>query len=262
MSSPERIQKLLARAGYGSRREVERWVEQGLITINGEVARLGAQASVDDKITLRGELLALGAVAKFRPRVIAYHKPLGEVVSRKDPEGRSTVFDNLPRMQTSRWIAVGRLDVNTSGLLLFTNDGELAAKLMHPSSEIEREYAVRVLGEVDSDALKQLRTGVDLEDGMAHFESIAESGGGGANRWYHVMLKEGRNHEVRRLWASQGVTVSRLTRVRFGPVTLPKWLKPGKWQELESKPMSQLYRAVGLQPPSISDRKRRGRRRR
>lgn len=245
----ERLQKLLARLGHGSRREIERWIEDGLITVNGRVATLGDQAGPEDKVTIRGRVVPLKASA--RPRVIAYHKPDGELTTRKDPEGRPTVFEHLPRLRNGRWIAVGRLDYNTSGLLLFTTDGELAARLMHPSTEVEREYAVRVLGEVSPEALRQLTTGVELEDGPARFETLRDAGGAGANHWYHVTLREGRNREVRRLCEAVGLTVSRLTRVRYGPVALGRALRAGRWRDLEPREMGALYQAAGLdwQPP-------------
>jgi 23S rRNA pseudouridine2605 synthase len=248
--SSERIQKLLARAGYGSRREVERWIEQGQISVNGVQAGLGDKASLEDTIHLKGKLLSLNRLTSFRPRILAYHKPEGELVSRKDDQGRKTVFDHLPSMQSSRWISVGRLDLNSAGLLLFTNDGELANRLMHPSSEIEREYAVRVLGEVSASAFQRLQDGVVLEDGKAGFERIVDAGGRGANHWYHVVLKEGRKREVRRLWESQGIRVSRLMRIRYGPVVLERSLRVGKWKELHYREARDLYLAAGMKPPS------------
>lgn len=253
----ERLQKLLASLGHGSRREIERWISEGLVTVNGRVATLGDQAGPEDKVTVRGRVIPLKAAA--RPRVIVYHKPDGELTTRKDPEGRPTVFEHLPRLRNGRWIAVGRLDYNTSGLLLFTTDGELAAKLMHPSGEVEREYAVRILGEVSPDALKQLTTGVELEDGPARFETLREAGGTGANRWYHVTLREGRNREVRRLWEAVGLTVSRLARVRYGPVSLGRDLRAGRWRDLEPGEMGALYAAAGLPwtPPKIRREERR-----
>jgi 23S rRNA pseudouridine2605 synthase len=219
------------------------------VTVNGRVAQLGDQAGPDDKVAIRGKVVPLKVAP--RPRVIAYHKPDGELTTRKDPEGRPTVFDHLPRLRNGRWIAVGRLDYNTSGLLLLTTDGELAAKLMHPSTEVEREYAVRILGEVTPEMLRQLTTGVDLEDGPARFETLRDAGGAGANRWYHVTLREGRNREVRRLWEAVGLTVSRLTRVRYGPVALGRILRAGRWRELEPGEMGALYQAAGLdwRPP-------------
>ncbi len=251
MPDSERIQKLLSRAGYGSRRQVERWIAAGLIHVDGKVASLGDRITPESKVTLRGEPVHLGAVAKPLIRVLAYHKPVGEIVSRSDPEGRPLVFDHLPRMKTSRWVAVGRLDFNTSGLLLFTNDGELANRLMHPSHQIEREYAVRVLGEVDPEAIARLRKGVVLDDGVARFDDIVDAGGAGANHWYHVLLREGRNREVRRLWESQGLRVSRLARVRFGPVALPRDLKPGKFRELRHGDVEALYQAARMTPPVL-----------
>ncbi len=230
----ERLQKVLARAGYGSRRQIETLIEQGRIQVNKRPAKLGDRVGPNDLIKINGKLVPKSRLRGKQARLIAYHKPIGEICTRHDPEGRPTVFEHLPRLRGGRWIAIGRLDVNTSGLLLFTTDGELANRLMHPSQQIEREYAVRVLGEVSEETLAALRQGVLLEDGPAHFDSIADAGGQGANHWYHVTLREGRNREVRRLWESQGITVSRLIRIRFGPVTLPRWLRPGKWQELDA----------------------------
>ncbi len=241
----ERLQKLLATAGLGSRREIEGWIEQGLITLNGQPAKLGDKADKDDRITVKGKPVRFSSVQQ-RSRVIAYHKPEGEVTTRKDPQGRFTVFDHLPRLREGRWIAVGRLDYNTSGLLLFTNDGALANALMHPSHEVEREYAVRVLGAVNNGQLQAMRDGVMLEDGVASFDDIRDAGGTGANHWYHVTLREGRNREVRRLWEAQGVKVSRLIRVRYGAIELGRSLRPGRWRDLEVKEMAALYREVDL----------------
>ena len=246
----ERLQKVLARAGMGSRREIEHWITEGRVTIDGRVATLGERVTSDQKITVDHK-----PVGRHRrspaPRVLIYHKPEGEVSTRSDPQGRPTVFDRLPRLQDGRWVCVGRLDVNSSGLLLFTTDGELANRLMHPSSEIEREYAVRVLGEVTPEMLTQLRDGVNLEDGPARFEDIQDAGGAGANRWYHVVLREGRNREVRRMWEAVGATVSRLIRVRFGPVQMPRRVKSGRTEDLDADSLAELYQAVGLvAPPS------------
>jgi 23S rRNA pseudouridine2605 synthase len=245
---PERLQKFLARVGIGSRRQIEEWIRQQRITINGTLAQLGMQVSTADQIRIDGKVVQTASYRQRR-RVLAYYKPVGEVTTRHDPEGRPTVFDRLPPLREGRWIVVGRLDLNTQGLLLVTNDGELANRLMHPSSEIEREYAVRVLGAVAPELMRRLTEGVVLEDGLARFNEIREAGGEGANHWYHVILREGRNREVRRLWESQGVTVSRLVRVRYGPVSLRRGLRPGRWDELEPAQMNELLAAVGYQPP-------------
>lgn len=242
----ERIQKLLAHAGYGSRREIERYIEAGEVMVNGKPAELGQLIAPHDQVQLRGQRIHLEARLAATPKVLVYHKKAGEMCTRSDPEGRPTVFDSLPRLQQGRWVMVGRLDVNTDGLLLFTTDGELANKLMHPSSEVEREYAVRVLGEVPTEMLQQLQTGVELEDGMAKFDSVREAGGEGANHWYHVILREGRNREVRRLWEAVGITVSRLIRVRYGVIGLPRYLRQGFHEELDVKALRKLYESVGL----------------
>ncbi|HDZ39844.1 MAG TPA: 23S rRNA pseudouridine(2605) synthase RluB [Marinobacter sp.] len=243
---PERIQKLLARAGIGSRREIEGWMETGRLTVNGEAATPGQKATVSDRFELDEKRLEVAAAAETVRRVLIYNKPEGEVTTRKDPEGRPTVFDRLPRLKDNRWISIGRLDINTTGLVLFTTDGELANRLMHPSSQIDREYAVRVFGEVDDAMIQRLITGVLLEDGMAKFSDLSPAGGSGINRWFHVTLLEGRNREVRRLWESQGVRVSRLKRVRYGPIFLPSRLTVGKWEELEQKAVDALSETVGL----------------
>ena len=241
----ERLQKFLAQAGIGSRRQIEEWIRDGRITINGVVAQLGDQASEFDTIRLDGRLVRPYAVKR---RVLAYNKPLGEITSRDDPEGRPTVFGHLPRLTGGRWISVGRLDLNTQGLLLVTTDGELANRLMHPSWGIEREYAVRVLGEVAPSMLERLKAGVELNDGVAAFNTIVDAGGSGANHWYHITLKEGRNRAVRRLWESQGMVVSRLIRVRYGPVSLRRGLRPGHWDELNETQIAELLKTVGMQP--------------
>jgi 23S rRNA pseudouridine2605 synthase len=239
----ERLQKVLAREGLGSRREIERWIKAGLVSINGRVARLGDQADKTDRVRVRDKSVRM---TPSRRRVLAYHKPQGEITSRGDPQDRPTVFERLPDLHVGRWIAIGRLDISTCGLLLFTNDGSLAHRLMHPSSEIEREYAVRVRGEVSHETLARLQAGVVLEDGPARFDTIAEAGGKAVNRWYHVVLREGRNREVRRLWESQGVKVSRLIRTRYGPLTLERRLGQGRWRELGSDETRALYLAAGL----------------
>jgi len=256
----EKLQKVLARAGLGSRRVLEHWITDGRITVNGVVAKLGDRVLSSQDIRVDGHSLSAGARHGTRRRVILYSKPEGQVCTMADPEGRPTVFDHLPVLRNARWIVIGRLDFNTQGLLLFTTDGELANKLMHPSSEIEREYAVRVLGNVNADMLARLRAGVQLDDGPAHFDDIRDAGGEGANHWYHVTLKEGRNREVRRLWETVGVKVSRLIRVRFGPVALPRMLRPGRWEELDKEVMSALIESVGLAPGESRDGRGRPRR--
>ena len=241
----EKLQKVLARAGQGSRREMETRIREGRVLVNGEVATLGDRVKVTDTIKLDGyEVKATEAGASRR--VIIYNKPEGEVCTRKDPEGRPTVFDKLPKLKGERWIAVGRLDINTSGLLLFTTDGELANKLMHPSTEIDREYLVRVMGEINDDHIETLKKGVLLDDGMAKFTDIVDGGGEGINRWFYVCVMEGRNREVRRLWESQGVKVNRLKRVRFGPVFLPSKAKMGRSVEMDESEVNGLCDLVGL----------------
>jgi 23S rRNA pseudouridine2605 synthase len=242
----ERIQKLLSRAGYGSRREIERQVDAGEILVNGHRAEVGQAVDENDQITLRGQRLHISSRLQATPKVLIYNKPAGEVCTMSDPEGRATVFDSLPNIHAGRWIMVGRLDINTDGLLLFTSDGELANKLMHPSSGIEREYACRVLGQVDNEMLIRLQEGVELEDGKANFLRIKDAGGEGANHWYHVVLAEGRNREVRRLWESQGVKISRLIRVRYGNIDLPRYLRTGHHKELEVRDLRKLYGLVGM----------------
>lgn len=241
----ERIQKALARAGYASRRKVEEWIKAGRLTINDQPAQLGDKIDENDRVKLDGKpLKKLDFSHNELPKVIAYYKKAGEICSRDDPEGRPTVFTKLPLLNRGRWINIGRLDLNTSGLLLFTTDGELANKLMHPSSNIDREYAVRVQGRVGPKQLQNLRDGVVLEDGPAKFTDIVESGGEGSNHWYHVVLMEGRNREVRRLWESQNVRVSRLIRVRFGPYILPPNKRTGQVWELDKKEIEALQEAV------------------
>ncbi len=242
----ERIQKILSRAGYGSRREIERWVKAGEITVNGKTATIGQAIDANDKVILRGQALHLADKLKAKPAVLLYHKKAGEICTRKDPEGRPTVFEKLPTLSSGRWIQIGRLDINTDGLLLFTTDGELANRLMHPSYEIEREYAVRVLGKVTEDALNNLTTGVMLEDGEAKFTRIKFAGGEGANKWYHVVLHEGRNREVRRIWETQDVTVSRLIRIRYGNITLERSLRAGSFKELSIRGLRSLYQSVDM----------------
>ncbi|MGI2170456.1 23S rRNA pseudouridine(2605) synthase RluB [Shewanella sp. MF05960] len=248
----EKLQKVLARAGHGSRREMEAWIAAGRVSVDGEIAGLGDRVEADAKIRIDGRAVSLKSADDIVCRVLAYHKPEGEICSRKDPEGRTTVFERLPKVRDARWVAVGRLDINTSGLLLFTCDGELANRLMHPSNEVEREYAVRTFGEVPEAAVQRLRTGVTLEDGPAQFDSIKAAGGEGINQWWHVTLREGRNREVRRLWESQEVQVSRLIRVRYGQVELPKTLPRGGWIELPIDQVNYLRQLAGLEPETRS----------
>lgn len=279
-----RLQKLLAAAGLGSRRQVEQWITEGRLTVAGRVAKLGDRAAADDEVCLDGRRLDLGAGQPAAHQVLLYHKPVGEVTTRQDPQRRPTVFERLPPPARGRWIVVGRLDVNTSGLLLFTTDGDLAHRLMHPSSGIEREYLVRVRGRPVPDALAKLLRGIPLEDGLAAFDRIVESSadetagaildgelparsetgwretdplrdtarrrGGAAqsrNTSYRVVLHEGRNREVRRLWEAVGYEVSRLLRIRYGPIELPRDLRPGQWRLLEGALTAQLA-AAGAAP--------------
>ncbi|WP_340611503.1 23S rRNA pseudouridine(2605) synthase RluB [Xenorhabdus bharatensis] len=250
----EKLQKILARSGHGSRREIEGYIQQGRISIDGKIATLGDRIEVKPgtKIRFDGRILNIKESQKTVCRVLAYYKPEGELCTRHDPEGRPTVFDRLPKMQDARWIAVGRLDINTCGLLLFTTDGELANRLMHPSREVEREYAVRVFGEVDNAKLRQLTQGVQLEDGPASFKTISFKGGEGINQWYNVTLTEGRNREVRRLWEAVGVQVSRLIRVRYGDIDLPKGLPRGGWTELGLEQTNYLRQLVELNEETVS----------
>ncbi|MBA8736282.1 pseudouridine synthase [Chromobacterium violaceum] len=232
---PVRLQKALSSSGVGSRREMEEWIEAGLVTVNGKKASLGDKVGPQDKVLVKGDQIKLKWPDRL-PRVIMYHKEEGEIVTRDDPEGRVTVFDRLPQAKSSRWVAIGRLDVNTSGLLLITTSGELANRMMHPSFEVEREYSVRVLGELTPEIMKEMTKGVELEDGEARFDRIFQTGGQeeSANQWYNVVIKEGRNREVRRMFEHFGLTVSRLMRVRFGNIGLPPRLKRGQFYELNA----------------------------
>lgn len=250
--SEERVQKALARMGYGSRREIERLIGEEQIRINGQLAKLGDHVKAGDKINI-GKRRTVITSDVNRIRVMLYNKPEGEICTQKDEEGRPTVFQSIGRLREGRWISVGRLDINSSGLLLFTNHGELANHLMHPSSEIEREYAVRVQGEVTKDILKNLLKGVRLEDGVSRFDQIIDAGGQGSNHWYHVILKEGKNREVRRLWQSQDLRVSRLTRVRYGNTILPRDLSVGKKVELSLDEIKQLFQDINLEWPESRD---------
>ncbi|MBL6751164.1 MAG: rRNA pseudouridine synthase [Nevskia sp.] len=256
----ERIQKVLAEAGVASRRAVEALIEEGRVSVNGQPAQLGQKIEATDRVRVDGRPVRLAKKSAPR-RVLLYKKRVGELVTREDPEGRRTVFRKLPELDGGRWIAVGRLDINTSGLLLLTNDGELARRLTHPSFELEREYAVRVLGGMTPEVLEKLRKGVKLEDGMAHFDRIEpgdNEDGAGANQWWRVTLREGRNREVRRLFESQGLQVSRLIRVRYGPLELGRGIKSGSYREIEPAEMKSLLAAVGMQEPARKPRRQRG----
>ncbi len=229
---PVRLHKVLADAGYGSRRELEEWIVAGRVSVNGMPAGVGQKVGPGDRVKINGKLVNLRFTERA-PRVLMYHKPEGEIVSRDDPEGRPSVFERLPVLRKGRWIAIGRLDFNTSGLLLFTNNGELANRMMHPRYELEREYAVRVIGELTDEQVEALKNGIALEDGEARFSSVLDGGGEGSNHWYRVTISEGRNREVRRMFEAIGLTVSRLMRVRYGPVQLPRQLKRGGWAEMQ-----------------------------
>ncbi len=243
----ERIQKVLARGGLGSRREIERWIDEGRLKLNHNIVKLGDRLKEGDHLQLNERVVHWEKFAIQPTRVLLYHKPTGEIVTRRDPEGRPLVFTQLPELLTARWISVGRLDINTSGLLLVTNNGELANRLMHPSTEVEREYAVRILGDVSDATLEKLKQGVALEDGIAKFDAIRFFGGEGANKWYHVIVNEGRNRLVRRLWESQEVVVSRLMRVRYGPIVLPDGLRTRDFYELTDKELDLLFEFAGLE---------------
>jgi len=252
----EKLQKVLARLGMASRRDVEKWISEGRVKVNGAVASLGQRVDSHDAIAVDGRLLKREEVSEVVRRVLIYNKPDGEICTRNDPEGRPTVFDRLPRPKEGRWINIGRLDINTTGLLLFTTDGELANRLMHPSYEMDREYAVRVRGEVDDEMIERLKTGVMLEDGPARFTDIQEAPGGeGFTHWYHCVVMEGRNREVRRLWESQGLVVSRLKRVRFGPVFMTSDLPMGRWREMSQTEVDILSQEVGLKPVALPSMK-------
>ena len=261
MPADEKLQKVLARAGFGSRREMEDWIRQGRVLVNGKEASLGDRVTGEDALMVDGKKVAHGGRNAQAPRVLLYNKPEDEICTRKDPEGRPSVYDRLPYLKHARWVAIGRLDINTSGLLLFTTDGELANRLMHPSSNIDREYAVRVKGEVSDEMIQNMLKGVMLDDQLCRFTDIRYFDGEGANRWYHVVVMEGRNREVRRLWESQGVQVSRLKRVRYGPAFIPSRIKMGQFYEMTGAELAQLYELAGLPiPRGPKPDKRRGKR--
>ncbi|MEE8482398.1 MAG: 23S rRNA pseudouridine(2605) synthase RluB [Acidiferrobacterales bacterium] len=242
----EKLQKVLARAGVGSRREMERWITDGRVSVDGSIATLGDRVLAEQTLRVDGHIMRHTSTAPKR-RILIYNKPEGELCTRSDPAGRPTIFERLPRIHRGRWITVGRLDYNSAGLLLITNDGELANRLMHPSSEIEREYAVRVQGQVTEEMKRRLKSGVELDDGLAKFTTIRDAGGERSNHWYHVTLSEGRNREVRRMWELIGVRVSRLIRLRFGPVELPRGLMLRHWEDMEDTVTKKLLATVGLE---------------
>ena len=252
---PERLQKVLAASGVGSRREMEEWIAAGLVQVNGKTAGLGDKITPDDQVTVKGSVIKLKWADRL-PRIILYYKQEGEIVSRDDPQGRVSIFDRLPQAASSRWVAIGRLDINTSGLLILTTSGELVQRFAHPSFEVEREYAVRVLGEMTAEQMRQLtEEGVMLEDGLAKVERIFEQGGEGANKWYSVVIKEGRNREVRRIFEHFGLTVSRLVRVGFGPIGLPNRLKRGQFYELNPAEVANIVKWADMGLPG--ERRRR-----
>ncbi|MBL7004490.1 MAG: pseudouridine synthase [Gammaproteobacteria bacterium] len=249
----ERIQKYLANQGLASRRQIEKMIAEGRISVNGKPAKVGDKVEGKERFTVDGKPYRVNT-QHYKPKLLMYHKPIGEVCTRNDPEGRKTVYANLPRLQQGRWVGVGRLDINTSGILLFTNHGELANRLMHPKYQVEREYAVRVRGEVTDEILEQLKTGVELEDGTSHFDHIIDVGGEGTNHWYHVILREGKNREVRRLWEAVDCEVSRLQRVRYENFSLPKWLRATKFRFFEDDTVKRVFDRLELSYPEKTKR--------
>ena len=241
----ERLQKVMAAAGLGSRRALEKHIAAGEVQLNGETAKLGQTVEAGDTVAFQGQSWRV-VNKELKHRTLIYNKPEGEVTTRSDPQGRPTVFDRLPRLRNARWIAIGRLDINTTGLLILTTDGELANTMMHPSSNVDREYACRIFGQATLEQLERLKSGVELDDGPASFSDIQAAGGSGENHWYHVTIMEGRNREVRRLWESQDLKVSRLKRVRYGAAFMPKRLHMGKWHEISPRDHEVLREDVGL----------------
>jgi 23S rRNA pseudouridine2605 synthase len=254
----EKLQKLLATVGLGSRRELEKWISAGRVSVNGSISKLGDRAVPEDRILVDGRPVKI--VTDDSPRVLMYSKPEGDVCTSSDPDGRPTVFDRLPRLNRGRWIAVGRLDINTSGLLLFTNHGELANRLMHPSYEVKREYMVRIHGEVTETMIARLTEGVILEDGIAKFQTVkaqharSNDERSASNQWFKVILAEGRTREVRRLWESQGVEVNRLKRISYGPIELPSIVRRSEFIDLDPKQVISLFRAVAIRPPKFNEK--------
>lgn len=244
-SEPQRLHKVLASCGFGSRRAMEELIIAGRITVNRMPAEIGQKVGPGDEVRINGESVKI-RFSEPPPRVLLYHKPAGEIVSRDDPEGRPTVFNALPAIKGAKWISIGRLDFNTEGLLLFTNSGELANRLMHPRYEIDREYAVRVMGELTGEQTQELLRGIELDDGPARCEKLTDGGGEGSNHWYHVVIKEGRNREVRRMFETLGLMVSRLIRTRYGVIGMPSVLKRGGVLELEANNLATLLKSVGM----------------
>jgi 23S rRNA pseudouridine2605 synthase len=244
-AATHKLQKMLAQAGLGSRRDMEEMIAAGRVTINGVVAEIGARVGPDDVVRVDKRPIKLQYDTQ-KLRVLLYHKPEGEIVSRDDPEKRASVFDKLPPIRGAKWTAIGRLDFNTSGLLIFTTSGDMANRMMHPSFEVEREYAVRIMGTLTDEQIIALKQGIELEDGVARFDSLVDQGGEGSNHWYYVVLREGRNREVRRMFEALGLTVSRLIRVRFGIVGLPPRLKRSHWVELEAEDVAKMLTWAGM----------------
>ncbi len=235
----QKLHKVLAQAGLGSRRLMEEWIREGKVTVNGTVATIGTRVNPSDSIRIGRKSVRWPATHRL-PRVLVYHKPEGEIVSHEDPEGRASVFDQLPQLRGAKWLAVGRLDYNTSGLLIFTTSGELANRMMHPRFAVEREYAVRIIGQLNASQLERLKNGIELSDGLAKCDAVSDEGGEGSNHWYRIVLREGRNRVVRRMFEALGLTVSRLIRVRFGVVALPPRLKRGQVTSLPAAEVKRL----------------------
>ena len=243
----QKLQKVIAASGRGSRRQIENWIADGRVRVNGQVAHLGQRVSAKDEIIVDGAVVETATASA--PQVLMLNKAAGLVCSRRDPEGRGTIFDQLPRLQDSRWVTVGRLDINTTGLLLVTNDGSLAHRMMHPSTGLDREYAVRVNKKLDDDEIAKLKAGVEIEGETMRFSDVRYYNGSESNFWYHVALMDGRNREVRRLFDSAGCKVSRLKRVRYGPVILPSWLTVGHWSFMQTHDLKALYKMLGFAYP-------------
>ncbi|MDP1543696.1 MAG: pseudouridine synthase [Polycyclovorans sp.] len=257
ITDSQKLQKMLAQAGLGSRREMEVWIEEGRVTVNGKVATIGTRVGPDDLVKVGRRIVRMPAPEQL-PRVLLYHKPEGEIVSRDDPEGRASVFAALPRLRGAKWLAVGRLDYNTCGLLIFTTSGDIANRIMHPRFEVEREYAVRIMGQLTAEQIIRLKAGITLADGVARCESLTDEGGEGANHWYRIVLKEGRNRIVRRMFEALGMTVSRLMRVRFGIVALPARLKRGQCLELTPQETQRVLQWLQQQPDVATEAAVRG----